>query len=254
MSSTTQEYYIRKADEADARGPFTMEQLSSLAENGQVDGDTYYYDAAAESWTLVSSNPELMATLFPAKKSLRVKAKSASQVTSLNTVSETDASISVNDMLLAAQGRTEDTKDKADPAIARARAAGIGLYSALGILVVTAAAYILPAIDQVLALDIGGLFRAPLPLVGVLNLVLALCLGLGAVGAYPIVRFAAMLGLGFTGTLFFFDGQTFPLACATAAGIGLYFSTICLNTAVVLLVGVGGFLGAAGVAQYMFTR
>ena len=254
MSSTTQEYYIRKADEADARGPFTMEQLSSLAENGQVDGDTYYYDAAAESWTLVSSNPELMATLFPAKKSLRVKAKSASQVSTLNTVSENDISISVNDMLLAAEGKTEDTKDKADPAIAHARAATIGLYSALGILVITAAAYILPGIDLVLALDFGGLFRAPLPLLGVLNLVLALCLGLGAIGAYPVVRFAAMLGLGFTGTVFFFDGQTLPLACAAVAGAGLYLATICINTAAVLLVGIGGLAGAAGVAHYLFTR
>lgn len=65
---STQEYYIRKAHEADARGPFTLEQLSSLAENGQADPDTFYYDAATEAWTAISANPALMESLFPAKK------------------------------------------------------------------------------------------------------------------------------------------------------------------------------------------
>ena len=34
--ATTQEFYIREASENEARGPFNMEQLVSLAETGQV--------------------------------------------------------------------------------------------------------------------------------------------------------------------------------------------------------------------------
>ncbi|MCU0791675.1 MAG: DUF4339 domain-containing protein [Opitutaceae bacterium] len=254
MSSTTQEFYIRKAHEADARGPFTLEQLASLAENGQVDAETYFYDAAAEAWVLITSNAELTETLFPAKKILKVKPKAASQVATLNTAKADDRAITVNDMLLAAEGRTEDTKDKADPAEAQARAANIGLYAALSTLVVLTAAFILPSIDLIVAGNFPGMFQAGLPILGALHLVLGVCLGLGAVGAYPTVRFAAMLSFGFTATLFFFQGQPLPLIFSAAASVGLYFSTICLTLPTVLLFGFVGLGGALGLAQHLFTH
>lgn len=250
---STQEFYIRKAHEADARGPFTLEQLSSLAENGQADADTFYYDAATEAWTPISSNGPLMETLFPAKKHLRVKAKTAAQVNTLNTVAANERAITVNDMLLAAEGRTEDTRDKADPAEGKARAASVGLYVAVVILAITAAAYILPGIDLVLAVDVAGLLRSPLPLFGLLNLALAVCLGLGAVGAYPVARFAAMLGFGFTGALFYLQNQPNQLAFAAAAAVGLYFCTILTNLAGVILVALLGVGGSVALAHHLFT-
>jgi hypothetical protein len=251
--STTQEFYIRKATETDARGPFTLEQLSSLAENGQVDPDTYYYEAASETWATISGNPALMENLFPEKRSLRVKAKTDAQVKALNTVSESDRPITVNDMLLAAEGRTPDTKDKADPAIARGRAAGVGLYAAMGILFVSAAAYILPHIDILVSLDLGAILHAPLLLLGLLELALGLCLALGAIGAYPAVRFAAMLGFGFTGALYYLNGDIVPLAFAAAAGFGLFLCTIFLSLPTVLVAAVIGFVGACGLAHHLFT-
>lgn len=251
--STTQEYYVRKASETDARGPFTLEQLTSLAENGQVDAETYYYDAATENWVAIGSNPALLETLFPAKKSLRVKPKSDAQVKTLNIVSESDRPITVNDMLLAAEGRTEDTRDKADPAISEGRSAAIGLYAGMAILFVTAAAYILPHIDVLLALDLGGLFRNPLALLGIFNLLLGICLALGSVGAYPAVRFAAMLGLGFAGALFYLQGETLPLAYSVATALGLFFCTIVLNLPGVILAAAFGFIGACGLAHHFFT-
>ncbi|MBC8010067.1 MAG: hypothetical protein H7067_08220, partial [Burkholderiales bacterium] len=232
---------------------FTLEQLSSLAENGQADADTFYYDAATEAWTAINANPVLMETLFPAKKSLRVKAKTVSQVSNLNTMTSNDRAITVNDMLLAAEGRTEDTRGQADPAIAQGRAAAAGLYTALGILVITAAAYILPDINLLVSLDWAGLLLSPLPLLGLLNLVLALCLGLGAAGAYPTVRFAAMLGFGFVGTVLYLQDQPIPLACSAAAAIGLYFCTVLINLPGVVVVGLVGLVGACGLAQHLFT-
>ncbi|TAG31118.1 MAG: DUF4339 domain-containing protein [Verrucomicrobia bacterium] len=253
MSSTTQEFYIRKATEGDARGPFTLEQLSSLAENGQADADTYYYDAAVESWALISSNPVLMEALFPAKKALKVKAKTASQVSTLNTFAARDRPITVNDMLLAAEGQTTDTRDKADPSIAQAKAAAIGLYAALAILVTTTAAYLLPHIDLIMAADFGGLLLQPLPVIGLFTLILSVCLGLGAVASYPFVRFVAMLSFGFTGAIFFFEGQHFLLLCAAAASIGLYTCTISLSIPVVILASAAGLAGALAIAKHFFT-
>ncbi len=250
---SNQEYYIRKAHEPDARGPFTLEQLSSLAENAQADADTFYYDATTEAWTPISANPTLMETLFPAKKNLRVKAKNFSQVKNLNTVSETDRAITVGDMLLASEGRTEDTRDKANPAEAQARAAGIGLYAALAILLITAAAFILPGIDRLFALDWVALLQQPLPFFGLLNLALGICVGLGAVDAYPGVRFSAMLGFGFAGTVFFLQGEPLPLAFSAASAVGLYFCTIVLNLPAVFLAASCGIIGACGLAQHLFT-
>jgi len=251
--STTQEFYIRKATETDARGPFTLEQLSSLVETGQVDPETYYYDAATENWVAISANPGLMETLYPAKKSLRVKPKTEAQVKTLNTVTHDDRPITVNDMLLAAEGRTADTKHKADPAISEGKAAAIGLYAAMGILFVTALAYILPHIDVIFALNLGGILRNPLCLFGVLNLALGACLALGAVGVYATVRFAAMLGFGFTAALFYLQGEPLPLAFSAAAGLGLFFCTLLVNLPGAILAAAIGFLGACGVAHHLFT-
>ena len=134
----TQEFYIRNASETEARGPFTHEHLISLAENGQITKETLYYDAVKEQWTPVTENAELVAVIFPEKVSLKLKGK-----TKLKTINVADASaapISVDDMLAAAEGRTAETEDKLDPAIARERAAAIGLYSAIVTLIIAAAA------------------------------------------------------------------------------------------------------------------
>lgn len=252
--STTQEYYIRKATETDARGPFTLEQLTSLAENGQLDAETFYYDAAAESWVAINSNPALQQTLFPARKTLRVKPKTDAQVKPLNVTSQDDRPITVNDMLLAAEGRTPDTKDKADPAIAQGKAAAVGLYASMAVLFVTAVAYILPHIDVVFSLKPLALLQSPLVLFGGFNLLLGVCLALGSVGAYPVVRFAAMLGFGFTGALFYLQGQPMPLAFSAATALGLFFCTILVNMPGVILAGVFGFVGACGLAHHLFTN
>jgi hypothetical protein len=251
--STTQEYYIRKATETDARGPFTLEQLTSLAETGQLDADTYYYDAGAESWVAISSTPSLLETLFPAKRSLRVKPKTDSQVKTLNTVSGGDRPITVNDMLLAADGRTADTKDSADPAIAQSRAAAIGLYGGTIAVFISAAAYILPHIDILLALDFPALARAPLAFLGLFHLALGVCLALGATGAYPAVRFAAMLGLGFTGSIFYLQDQTLQLAASAAAGLGLLLCTLLVSVPGAILAAILAVGGAGGVAYHLLT-
>ena len=61
----TQEFYIREASENEARGPFNLEQLISLAETGQVTLDTLWYDPGIEDWALISTNDELKAHALP---------------------------------------------------------------------------------------------------------------------------------------------------------------------------------------------
>lgn len=236
-----QELYIRNADDTEARGPFNLEQLSSLAENGKVTTETVYYDTTKEAWVPVGQDAELMGFLFPEKKKLKVRPKE--QIATLNTTSESTPPIEVNDMLAAAEGRSADTKDKADPAEARGRAAKIGMQCATLCLLISAGALIAPSIDTLVAGNYPKLLSQPFALLGAVDLFLCLLLVLQVVSIYPFIRFRAALGAGFLGLFFYTQGETTTALAAITGSIGLYFSTVFTNLLAVLLavvLGVGG--------------
>jgi len=248
----TQEFYIRNEPETEALGPFSLEQLSSLLDSGQITTGTLYYEAATEQWATIESNAEMKAVVFPEKKRLKVKAKE--NLNTLNTSTDSRPPITVDEMLAAAEGHTDETKDRKNPAIAMARAAGIGMYGAMGMLLIAAAGELLPSVDFLMAFNLEQLPAHPLVLLGVLDLALGLLLGLGMVNIYPFVRFRAALGLGFLGFIFFTQGQGLPLAAVLAGSAGLYLSTVSGSLLpVVLAVGIG-LLGMLGVTHAMLTR
>ncbi len=67
------EYYIRREGDEDASGPFDIDQISSLIEANKLDASAYFYDIETESWLPISSNQELMDTLFPKKRKLTLR-------------------------------------------------------------------------------------------------------------------------------------------------------------------------------------
>lgn len=219
----TQELYVRNASETEARGPFNVQQVADLAEVGQVTPDTLIYDAGSEQWVALSTKPELMTVVFPAKKKLGLKSK---EISSLNVKDETVKPITVDDMLAAAEGRTSDTADKRDPNIARARAARLGMWGAVLALVLAAGAEILPASAALISMEGAQLVANPLVILGVVDLALAVLLGLGMTNLYPFVRFRAALGLGWLGFIFLMQGLQMPLLYAVAGSAGLYLCTV----------------------------
>lgn len=243
----TQEFYIRNASETEARGPFTHEHLISLAETGQITRDTLYYDAGQEQWMPLGGNAELAAVAFPEKVTLKLKSKT--KLKTINVADVSAAPISVDDMLAAAEGRTAETEDKLDPAIARQRAAAIGLYSAIVVLLISAAALMLPSIDILTKPELAVIIQHPLALLGAFNAVLALLLVLQVTQAYPLVRFSAAMGTGLVGFLLWTQGQTTPLAAFAVGSAGLYFCTVFVNF---VGVGLAAGLGLAGMAGYTF--
>jgi hypothetical protein len=244
----TQEFYIRNATETEARGPFNHEHLISLAETGQITKDTLYYDAGQEAWVALSSNSELMAVAFPEKASLKLKSKT--KLKTLNVADASTSAISVDDMLAAAEGRTEDTKDKLDPAIAHARAAAIGLYATTALLIISAVGLIMPSIDVLNSdLTLTILLQHPLAILGGFNLFLAFLLILQVTQAYQFVRFSAMLGIGLLGFLFWIYGQPVPFIAFAVGSVGLYFCTVLINFAGI---GLAAGLGLTGMLGYTF--
>jgi hypothetical protein len=240
----TQEIYIRNATETEARGPFTAQQVADLADAGQVTADTLVYDATTEQWVALNTNPSLMAVVFPEKKRLSLKNK---EIKTLNKPVDETRPITVNDMLAAAEGRTEDTRGKSDPQIAMARAARIGMFGAMISLVAAAAAEILPTTDTLTAMTSAKLLVNPFVILGVIDVILAVLLALGMVTLYPFFRFRAALGLGLMGLMFYAQGESTPLMAVTVGSVGLYLCTIVVS----LIPAVLAFVTAVGGMGYL---
>ncbi len=241
----TQEIYIRNASDTEARGPYGLEQLTSLAETGGLTAETLVYDATTEQWVTLGSNAELMAAVFPEKKKLVLKAK---EIKTLNKPDADAKAITVDDMLAAAEGRTDDTSDKQNPEIAMMRAAKVGMWAIILTFVVNAAGEVLPSVDALMSLDPDQLIAHPLALLGAVDVVLAVLLGLGMVSLYPFVRFRAALGLGLMGFMFYVQGQHLGLIEIAVASGGLYLCTIFVSLVPVIIAAAASVLGAAAVA------
>ena len=247
----TQELYIRNASETEARGPCTLQQLADLAEAGQVTAETLVYDAEAEQWVAVEAKPELKASIFPEKRKLNLKSK---EFKALNKPQEDAKEISVNDMLAAAEGRTDDTKGKANPEIAMATAARIGMFGAILTCVAAAAGEILPGTEVITAFSPDKLLAHPLVVLGGVDLAIAVLLGLGMVTIYPLVRFRAALGLGIAGFMFYAQGLNGVLGEVVLGSVGLYLCTVLVSIVPAILAALAGIGGMGLVAWYFLAH
>ncbi len=246
-----EEIYIRSETETEARGPFNLEQLVSLADTGQVTAATLFYDAATEQWATIGSHPELMAEVFPQRKKLKIKAKVKMDM--LNQENDSTAPITVDEMLAAAEGRTAETAGRQDPTIAMARAAAIGRWSVILILLVATAGEVLPSVDAIMAGDLGKLVSHPLVAFGAIDLFLATMLGLGVVSFYPFIRFRAALGLGFIGFLLGVEGHSMDLLALAGGSLGLYLCTIFVSYLPVLTFAALGLAGLGAVSWHLMS-
>ena len=246
-----EEIYIRSESETEARGPFNLEQLVSLADTGQVTAETLFYDATTEQWCAIGSNEELMGQILPQRKKLKIKSKA--KLTLLNEEGDSSPPITVDEMLAAAEGRTAETAGRQDPTIALARAAAIGRWAVIFMFLVCAVGELLPASDAVMSMDPMKLLPYPMVLIGAIDLVLATLLGLGVVSLYPFVRFRAALGLGFIGFIFWTNGQVMPLLYLGAGSLGLYTCTIFVSYMPVFLAAALGLAGLGAVSWFLIS-
>lgn len=245
---STQEFYIRGENDAEARGPFTHDQLASLVEAKQVDANTLYYDAAVEQWVTIGSNASLMALLFPEKKKLKVKPKD--DVNSINAPQDSDAPIRVEDMLAAAEGRTAETYGRGDPKLAQARIAGFGRYFVTAITFFSLIGLVLPPenVTPLYAFEWKEIVTNPFILFGLTDVFFVTMLLLGATAVYPTLRFRLLTGVGFFGLLFFLEGDPLLALAFSAGSIGAYFATIAINWPLLLASGAIGTVGMLGFA------
>ena len=244
--------YIRNPSESEARGPFTARQVADLADAGQVTPQTLVFEASTQQWVTVGSLPDLMKLALPEKKKLTLKAK---EFKPLNQPDALEKKFDVQDMLNAAEGRTDETASRRDPTEAMARAAAVGRYGAILGLLLAATAALFPVRDALLALDFSKLTAQPLACVGFFDLALALLLALGVTSLYPLTRFRAAAGLGLVGFTYYAQGFGMELALTTFGCAGIFFCTIVIRmvpalVAAVLSVGGMGLLAWSVVGSH----
>lgn len=256
-----EEYYVRSPDSDAARGPYDLDKLQTLAEAGQITRETLYYDDNLESWAAIGANEELQEQVFPKKKKLSLSSgKSNKEKASLADEDNSRESISVDEMLAAAEGDTEETRYLKEKERWQNRAAAISIPTLAFVCAITAATYIYPSMDIVRMIlnnepdAISAVLQKPLLILGTLDLIFTICLALSATEIFPLLRFRVMLAMGFFGLIYWGhhiagDPTGIPLAgCVAAYGIGVYICTLTLNfklmvsSAALALVGSFGFL------------
>lgn len=245
-----QEYYIRQEGDEDSRGPFTLDQLASLVEAGQVSRQTYYYDSISEKWVEIQSNPELIATLFPTKRKLTMKPKES--VPAINVAKkEEERPITVEEMLAAAEGETAETRGKRNLTPRLAMAARWGMRSMALMFLISSAGLLVLHMDALLSLDYQKIFTNPFIVIGLADLMLGLLLFLEMTSLYTLVRFRAALGLGFFGFLFWADGNLAPLIPLALGSVAAFLMTLTVNLAAVIIYALLGLVGMSAFAYFL---
>ena len=269
-----QEYYVRKPDSENARGPFDLEKLISLAEAGQIDRQSLYYDEKSEGWKPIGGSPELCAKLFPEKTKLSLKKKNipaeqtpaatpppppaAKKTFSISLkkrakdtpakpdfvpppppstppppppdlpVTEEKAApestgrpatartseiplqeiprsgTTVGDLLAAAEGQTDEMAQLREERKWRDRAVALAMPLMALLMLVSGLVLLFPLRNAIFSTISGSgswlhLAEHPRAILGALDLVLALLLGLAVTTVYPILRLRLMAGLGYLG-------------------------------------------------------
>lgn len=257
-----EEYFIRGPSEDTARGPYTMDALVTLAEAGQLTRDHYFFDQGQESWVQIGSNPDLTAQVFPEKKALTLRKKSAEEIQSLNQSETGEEAVRIEDVLAAAEGFTEDTRHVRTSREWRNRTASVSIPVIGTMLLVSALSVLYPSWDILSAIldkqegSLALLFQRPVVILGALDLLLGALLLLNATEIFPLIRFRAMLGTGFFFIVYAAnwtngDPSGFWMAVAVLAfGLGLYICTLTLHFPTMVAAATIGIAGALGLVWF----
>lgn len=243
------DYYIRTPEQDESRGPFDVSKLNTLAEAGQINPNTLYYDEDKEEWLPLALNAELHAQVFPKREKLNLtvqKASDTAETDKAGTDDEADT-VRVDTMIAAAEGNTEQRRKltRRKKSLDRAATfAGIGLAI---MMLFSALSMILPLIPELeKRLPTAGLatvFNYPIILVGIFDFLIAVLLLLSVTEIYPLLRGRAMLGLGFGAYVGWAIDDPVLVGLTIASGVGLFMGTLAQRMGTLMCafaLGIGG--------------
>jgi len=268
MSST--KFFLRHHPGDEILGPYTISELTSLAENKQLTPESELLPEEDSSepnpeWKEIAAISEIQATLFPQKRKLSVRKRPEKtplvpvaangtaaeeprkQPDSAPAEYEDREGTDVREMLAAAQGKTADTRQVKRKQRFRDLSAGLIIPGLLAMLVLSTCTFAFPhyewIVEQFLLGEYFQILSRPAALAAIVDFVMLLLLALAATSIFPFLRFRMMAGLGFFGFFAYsFDDWT-ALGVLAAASIGVFGITATLNLKAVLLfliLGIGG--------------
>lgn len=241
------DYYIRTPEQQESRGPFDLPKLLTLAEAGQINPNTLYYDEDREEWIPIALNAELKKEVFPEREKLSLKVEEKKKVENAKKEKSGSEELNVQSMLSAADGNTlekrkERRQKKSFDRAANLSAPGLGLMMLLSALVM-----ILPLVPQIQAtLDDGqfvAIFNYPTILVGLFDLIIGILLILSVTEVFPLARARGMLTLGFGVYVGWALGDPLLMGLSAAAGFGIFLATLSQSMVTMILalvLGIGG--------------
>jgi hypothetical protein len=172
--------------------------------------------------------------------------------------------LSVEDILAAAEGNTEEMVELMEQKKWRERAVALSLPMLALLMLASAAAGLYVHMEAIVDLALSGfasgwleLLEEPLAVVGMVDLFFALLLALAVTRVYPLLRLRLMLGLGYFGWMAyaaFAAGNgvgLYELAGLAAFSLGVYLSTLTLSFSFMLFCGI---VAATGVGLVSVSR
>lgn len=241
------EYFIRYPDSEEAKGPYNLEQLQSLSEAKKVKPDTLYYDEDKEVWVAVHSNADLNEALFPEEKKLALRKKGEENPNRLNKPEdENRKKVTIEEILAAAEGDTEETKNKTVKAKWKHRTIGFTSLSLTITFILSAVGLAFINLDTIQTLNPALILASPLVVIAAIDAFLALCLALSVTTVYPLVRFRAVAGLGCIALYFYSFDQMTLAALFSISMICAFLNTFITRVSVFLVTGPGAIGGMAG--------
>jgi len=245
------DYYIRTPEQDESRGPFDISKLLTLAEAGQINPNTLYYDEDKEEWIPLALNDELRAQVFPEREKLALKIHNAEKPESEEA---SPKGLDVESMLAAAEGNTDEKRKLTRQKKSFNRAANISA-TGLGLMMIFSALFmVLPLVPQLQGASNSGsfatIFNYPTVLIGVFDLIIGVLLILSVTEVFPLARGRAMLTLGFGVYVGWALGDPLLMGVAAAAGVGIFLATISQSMSTMLIAFVLG-MGGNGYLAYL---
>lgn len=253
------EYFIRAPEDETASGPFSMDALQTLAEAGKLTPDHYFFNHKLESWIMFKGDEAMMANVFPQRKKLSLRRKTAEEIESLNAGEEAIPEVKVEEVLAAAEGHTDETRHVRTRRQWRERAAALSVPLLAIMLLVSAASVLYPSWNIIQALLDGKdgalrqLFERPVVFIGAIDLLMGIFLLLNATEIFPLIRFRAMIGAGFFAVVYaaeYINGDPVGIwmaCCSIGFGLGVYICTLTLNFQLMVIAATVGLAGAGGI-------
>lgn len=241
------ELFIRYPDSEEAKGPYNIEQLQSLSEAKKVKPETLYYDEDKEVWVAVNTNQELNEALFPTDKKLTLRKGDDENLNLLNKPEDENAEkLTIEEILAAAEGETEETKGKVAKAKWSERTAIYTSHSLTATFGISAASLLFLNLSDLMSMSPALILMNPFIIFGAVDTFITICLAMAATTIYPFVRLRAAIGLGFMALYFYSFGQGVLAALISVSMISTFINTFTTRMTVFLATGpgaIGGILG-----------